>query len=308
LFFLELKIGGLYQRLKCCKQKVTVQEISRQCRIIQIAHKRKIGSISESSGKFWGAACMPLLEQEHDRKSFAVGVREKLAKLGWSRETLAREAQCTDRTVGNVLAGKAVRDITLGRIANVLGLEVRAKSAARIADEDYGGYSFEAYRHLMGTYFLYRRPFTKTEAPSLYRTIVEIDWDEDRSCFSFGELQKHRISGENSTIIHEGVIYISILTNLVHVLTIDRAAVRTITLNNYKFNDRFMRGLMMTQSDRVHFYQPSVAAVLLQKQSRKFTGAEAQAVVGFVTAEKSEYASIESELKKTEQVSVCISI
>ena len=155
---------------------------------------------------------MASLMSDPHRDAFVRRVRLEMAKQGLTRESLAERAACKERTLGNLLAGQAVRDTTIAKVARVLGIDMEdaigrtasptpAPEAGKLegrAGEEYGGYLLSAHVSYLGTYIAYRRVFSDRQ--ELFRSVFEIDWDDEFNRLRFFELQKFR--GSDNTRCH----------------------------------------------------------------------------------------------------------
>lgn len=235
---------------------------------------------------------MASLMSDAQREAFVKRVRLEMAKSGLTREALAERAACKERTLGNLLAGQTVRDATVAKIARVLGIDLEdlidapptqaaavEKTADGRAGEEYGGYLLSAYESYIGTYVAVRRVFS--ERNELFRSVFEIDWDDELRRLRFFELQRFR--GSNNRPVsssHAGGIYISPHTGMVHMLTTFQGALRLVTLTKFRMGDNRLRGVILTQSDRDVFFQPAVSAIYLERLAGKRKNSELDRMVG----------------------------
>ena len=233
---------------------------------------------------------MASLMSEAQRDAFVRRVRLEMAKTGLTREVLAERAACKERTLGNLLSGQPVRDATVAKVARVLGIDLedlideRGPAAARPAPDgraasEYGGYMLSAYEDYPGTYVAYRYVFS--DKNELFRSVYEIDWDEDMSRLRFFEVQRFR--GANQQTVsssHAGGIYISPHTGMIHLLTTYQGALRLLTLAKFRLGDRKLRGVILTQSDREMFFQPAVSAIYLERLATRMKNSELETLVG----------------------------
>ncbi len=256
---------------------------------------------------------MGALIGEAAREAFVRRVRIEMAKQGITREALAERAAVKERTLGNLLAGQPVRDITVAKVARALGIaldEIVGATAVASngpatpeparASEPYGGYMLAAYEAYLGTYVAYRRVFAGK--PELYRSIYEIDWDEALSRLRFLELQRFR--GRNNRTVASslgGGIYISPHTGLIQLLTTFQGALRLVTLTKMRLGETCLRGLILTQSDRDMFFEPATSAILLDRLDRKASLAELEQMVGPIGTDDPAFANAEAELAGIER-------
>ena len=262
---------------------------------------------------------MGALIGEAGREAFARRVRLEMAKQGITREALAERADVKERTLGNLLAGHPVRDLTVAKIARVLtiGLDelvgpiapgeratgaTPAPESAR-AGEAYGGYMLSSFEAYIGTYIGVRRVFT--EGAELYRSVFEIDWDEGLCRLRFLEMQRFRGADHRAvSSSHAGGIHISPHTGLIQLLTTYQGALRLITLTKFRMGDNRMRGLILTQSDRDRYFQPAVSAIYLEKLEGKSRWADLDKLLGPVGPDDPAFAAAAAELDQIERTSV----
>ena len=244
------------------------------------------------------------------REAFARRVRLEMAKQGLTREALAAKAEVKERTLGNLLAGQAVRDLTVAKVARVLAIDldevlgsvIAGVEGAQRAAESYGGYMLSAYEGYLGTYVAYRRVFS--EKRQLYRSVYDIDWDEPLSRLRFLELQLFR-GRDNKAVAssHGGGIHISPHTGLLQLLTTFQGALRLVTLTRFRLGDNRLRGLMLTQSDRDRFFEPVASAIVLEKLDGKRRLADLEKLVGTIGPEDPAFADADHELTTFERSS-----
>jgi transcriptional regulator with XRE-family HTH domain len=260
---------------------------------------------------------MTALMSDGAREAFVRRIRLEMAKRGLTREALAELASVKERTLGNLLSGQSVRDVTVARIARALDIELEAWTAPEAAQtpppapdsaraaEAYGGYMMAAWEPYIGAYVAYRRVFSPGD--QLYRSIYDIDWDEALSRLRFLELQ--RFKGRNNktvTMNHGGGIYISPHTGLLQLLTTFQGALRLVTLTKFRMADNRLRGVILTQSDRDHFFEPSVSAIYLQRIEGKSKLADLERLVGPVGPDDPAFADASAELADIERSGVFI--
>src|SRR3954452_13394206 len=89
-------------------------------------------------------------------------IERALVRRSWTRVHLAELTGYDERTIRNVLGGKAVRDQTIIDICQALGIEpdLDPHGHIEVADRDYGEYPRGPYRKYEGSYFAYRRSFS----------------------------------------------------------------------------------------------------------------------------------------------------
>jgi transcriptional regulator with XRE-family HTH domain len=232
------------------------------------------------------------------RETFVRLVRIEMAKRGLTRTALAEIAGCKERTLGNLLAGQPVRDATIAGVARGLTIDLDAllgtPSANGVAegrlkgraDESYGGYLLAAYEDYLGPYLAYRRIFSRRNA--LYRSVYELDWDEDLSRLRFLELQgSPKGRGADAATQHAGGVYIS-----------------PHTLNRFQRGSDKLRGVILTQSDRERFYQPAVSAIFLHKLSGRQRLSELERRIGTLDDDHTDFAAAMAEIEEIERSAI----
>jgi hypothetical protein len=168
---------------------------------------------------------------------------------------------------------------------------------AEHAAEDLGGYTRQAHELYEGTFLLYRRSFSK--AGSIFRSVMEIAWDESEPGLVFTDYYQSGRDHPEDVKAHRGRIHISPYTGLVHLVTIDHGAVRTMTLTRMRTNDTIMRGLVLTQSDEVAFFQPTVSSVVISK-ARDYDWAKLVEDITLLTPEAPDHDFAQAQLALAE--------
>jgi transcriptional regulator with XRE-family HTH domain len=257
---------------------------------------------------------MASLMSDAQREAFVRRVRIEMAKGGLTRETLAERASCKERTLGNLLAGLPVRDQTVAKIARVLGIDVEELIGDRAppasvqnsegrASEEYGGYLLSAYENYLGTYVAYRHVFS--EKRELFRSVYEIDWDDELNRLRFFELQRFRgVDNKDVASSHAGGIYISPHTGMLHLLTTFQGALRLATLNRFRMGDNKLCGVILTQRDRDVFFQPAVSAIYLQRLESRRKNSELERMVGVLGPNDPDFHEAAAELERIERSTV----
>jgi hypothetical protein len=216
-----------------------------------------------------------------------------------------------------------VRDATIAKVARVLGIDLedfldgrpggvdgRGGSVDAGRDEarapaEYGGYLLSAYAHYIGTYFAYRRVLS--DRNELFRSVYEIDWDEELSRLRFFELQRFRVASDRTvSSSHAGGVHISPHTGIIHFLTTFQGALRLVTLSKFRTGEDKLRGLILTQRDREDFYQPAVSAIFLEKMRAKRKNSELERLVGAFGADDPAFAAASEEIASIERSAVFI--
>ena len=164
------------------------------------------------------------------RKERARRIDKARLMKGWTRTQLADAAGYSEKTVFNLLAGKAVHNLTVVNVCQSLGIEPELEDESQfveVADAAYGEYPRGPHRKFEGGYFAYRRSFSSPAR--LMRTCIEIEWAEDEGLIfrEHSQFQSGRRQVDNS---QSGRVHISQTTGLVHLVTSVEGSVRLITL------------------------------------------------------------------------------
>lgn len=243
-------------------------------------------------------------KQAEIRLARAEMIRAAMEKKAWTKEKLAQESGYEERTIRKVLKGVAVRSQTIIDVCEALeieaGVPARDDDEIEVAEPWYGSYARTPYKHYEGAYFAYRRSFTLPR--TFVRSVYEIKWDDEDWIFTFQEHQSFISSHKRSHKVdhsQSGEVYISQFTDLVHLVTVNLGAVRTITLTKMRGAEPTMRGSVLTQSDRGLFYQPSVSAIYLERIEQ--FDARHLSMVGLVTTESDDHARIADEIERIER-------
>jgi DNA-binding Xre family transcriptional regulator len=243
-------------------------------------------------------------KQVEFRRNRAEKISRALMNKAWTRTKLAHETGYDVRTIRTVLGGiEPVRDQTIIDVCEALGIEPELSpervEEIEVAEPWYGSYAREPYRNYEGAYFACRRSFS---FPGQFiRSVFEIRWDDEDWIFVFDERQSY-VATNKRKVDHSqrGEIYISQFTDLIHFVTVNAGAVRTITLTKMRGAGQVMRGSVLTQSDRGLFFQPSMSAIYLEKIPN-YEPAIHLAQVGPILAESEDYEVIKEEIERIER-------
>lgn len=238
------------------------------------------------------------------RKERGDRLQRAMVAKGWTRKVLAAQARCDEKTLRNVFSGATVRDQTIINLFQVLGLEPEMEPplAKSEASEDlFGGYARTVNRAYEGIYLLYRRTFS--ESGGIYRSLISIEWSDFEKRFVFFENFKDS-AALTGLRTHNGSVFISAHTNLVHLMTAVDGSVRLMTLTRLNILDGTMRGCILTQRENPMFFQPTISPVYM----RKIDSNGVELKNNFVLARDSnEFLQIKNELSFIEKniVQIC---
>lgn len=235
------------------------------------------------------------------RSALSERIRRKLAVRGWTQAQLAKASGYDERTIRNVLNGQSARYQTVVEICKALELEPEDKriTTEQVAAEQFGAYARSSFALYVGDYFGYRRVFSKSRR--ILRTFYSIAWSAERHCLVFSEFQD-AVSVQSAETepdpSHGGNVYVSAHTGLIHLVTVFQGAVRLVTLT--KMKNQTLRGVVLTQSERSYFFQPSVSALLLKKSDGGRDQRLLESKIGTLSANDGDFESINAELREIE--------
>jgi DNA-binding Xre family transcriptional regulator len=181
---------------------------------------------------------------------------------------LADAADCHEKTVQNLMAGKSVRAQTLFDVCVVLGLDyeaVRATWAGEapggvavtgeratqmespspagmggdIAPVYMGAYTRAGVDHYLGTYLTLRPHFSDPAHILAYRT--DIVWDPGWPSLAFEERDR-----PDASYAHRGRLYIPASAAYIHLVSLTKGAMRMVMVSQPDRSGS-MRGIMTTQ-------------------------------------------------------------
>jgi hypothetical protein len=226
-------------------------------------------------------------------------IERALVQKSWTRIRLAEVTGYDERTIRNVLGGKAVRDQTIVDICQALGIEadLDPHGHVEVADRAYGEYPRGPYRKYEGGYFAYRRSFSS--AVRIMRTVVELEWCEGEGLI-FHEHSQFVAGRKQIDNSQSGHVYISQTTGLMHFLTTTEGAIRLVTLTKMIGGEEVMRGAVLTQIDRDAHYLPSFSPIVLAKV-KNYEPEKHRPMAGPMEEVAAEFSFISAELEHTER-------
>ncbi len=197
-------------------------------------------------------------------------IRTAMIEKKINQAELADAADCHEKTVQNLLAGKSVREQTLFDVCMVLGLDYEAlratyanakpggvaitgeralpPAAASPASAGMGGdiapvymgaYTRDGVDHYIGSYLTLRPNFARADHIMAYRT--DIAWDAAWPSLTFDERDR-----PDADYAHRGRVYIPASSMYIHLVSLTKGAMRMIVASQ---PDRLgtMRGIITTQ-------------------------------------------------------------
>jgi transcriptional regulator with XRE-family HTH domain len=222
------------------------------------------------------------------RERAIAAIRRRLIEKKMTQAQLAEEADCHEKTIQNLLAGKSVRDQTLFDVCSVLDLgydEVRDDWHGSIARDEVGinvlpdpqrdvedpqpfsgdavrqgsqgrdvapvymgAYSKAAVDHYIASYLTIRPDFTRKDHFVAYRT--DVTWDDEWPSLLFQETGR-----PDAAYAHRGRIYVPASSMFIHLVSLTKGAMRMIVASQLD-RDKIMRGIITTLNRRGATYVP----------------------------------------------------
>jgi DNA-binding Xre family transcriptional regulator len=220
----------------------------------------------------------------------------------WTRTALAKRAGYDEKTIRKVLNGQPVKDKTVTDVCHALDVEpiFRVPSdSPDVAIEQYGGYLRTNYHLYECFYTFYRRDILKSGV--IYKSLFQIFWDSAERHLTFREYYKRTNVSPPVVQFFVGPVCISSYTNLLHMLTIVAGSVRLLTLTKMRHFEGIMRGVLLTQTEAPHFYQPTVTPVVLRSLSNYDADPHSGDDIILLSPDSPEYAFASAELQFAER-------
>lgn len=228
---------------------------------------------------------------------------------GVTQLSLANEVGYDAKTIRKMLSGDSVQPQTLIDTCNFLELDFESffdqKPQTRIADEHYGAYHFETVKEYVGDYYFYRRSFDRHA--NCVCTLMSIFWSDVGNALAFQHMNKF-VGAAGTSVDHSqtGIVHMSPMIGLVHLVTVTKGAVRLVTLHRMRFPDILMYGAVLTQSDEKLYWKPAVSAVVVERIGANNRPDDTS--VGLVSAGSSRYATVSAHLKAAEDQFVNLAV
>jgi transcriptional regulator with XRE-family HTH domain len=221
-----------------------------------------------------------------------------------TQSELADLADCHEKTIQNLLHGKAVRDQTLFDVAAVLGLDYAALKSSwhgamtvaqpmefraeggSAAPVYMGAYTQAAVDHYIGSYLTLRPAFAKPGAVVAYRT--DIVWDAQWPSLLFEERER-----PDASYSHRGRLYIPASSSFIHLVSLTKGAMRMVLVSQLD-RDGQMRGLITTLNKQRAQLVPVSAPIVYVRQTTF-----AAAALGEHSAASSHYGQYRGLLDQT---------
>ncbi len=210
-------------------------------------------------------------------------IRTALIEKKMTQAELADAADCHEKTIQNLLAGKSVRQQTLFDVCMVLGLDYdvlrtlyagsgeiengtepdrgspeQAGRGGAVAPTYMGAYTRAAVDHYIGSYLTVRQAFSTPGVITAYRT--DVVWDPAWPSLLFEERDR-----PDAPYSHRGRLYIPPSSQFIHLVSLTKGAMRMVIVSQI---DRmgYMRGLITTLNKRGAMFVPVSTPIVYVKQ------------------------------------------
>lgn len=233
-------------------------------------------------------------------------IRTAMIEKKITQAELADAADCHEKTIQNLMAGRTVRDQTLFDVCMVLDLDFddvkaqwaghgpegapmpdepgQAGAGTEVAPIYMGGYTRRAVDHLIGSYLTLRPAFTKADVIFAYRT--DISWDDSWPSLLFQEHNR-----PDAPYAHRGRVHVPPSSQFIHLVSLTKGAMRMILLSQIDQTSQ-MRGLITTLSRQGAMIAPVSAPIVYRR-----LGTSETAVYGEIASGEEAYASYAEALR-----------
>lgn len=206
-------------------------------------------------------------------------IRLALIEKKMTQAELADAADCHEKTIQNLMAGRTVRDQTLFDACMVLGLdfdEIKAfwsgdgppgtpfhdetaptGPATEVAPVYMGAYTRAAVDHFIGHYLTVRPAFTVPGMIIAYRT--DIIWDQSWPSLVFEERNR-----PDAPYSHRGRLHVPPASSFIHLVSLTKGAMRMIVVSQLDQTDA-MRGIVTTLAKNGASVMPVSSPIIYQK-------------------------------------------
>src|SRR5262247_2393355 len=201
-------------------------------------------------------------------------IKTAMIEKKMTQAELADAADCHEKTIQNLLAGRAVRDQTLFDVCMVLGLDFeRVKGAwlgelrdaagpgatdGRAAPVYMGAYTRAGVDHYIGSYLTLRPSFSAPGGIMAYRT--DISWDDEWPSLLFQERDR-----PDKPFLHRGRVYIPTSSSYIHLVSLTKGAMRSVMVSQLGPAGQ-MRGLITTLHKQRAAFVPVSAPIAYVKR------------------------------------------
>ncbi len=203
-------------------------------------------------------------------------LRTALVEKKMTQAELADAAECHEKTIQNLIGGRAVRDQTLFDVCMVLGLDYQrlkslwfgAMTVAQpmdlkgeggvVAPVYMGAYTRAGVDHYIGSYLTLRPSFGNPGSVVAYRT--DIVWEPDWPSLLFEERDR-----PDAPYSHRGRLYIPSSSMFIHLVSLTKGAMRMILVSQLDPGGE-MRGIITTLNKQGRMFNPVAAPIAYIKR------------------------------------------
>ena len=203
-------------------------------------------------------------------------IKTAMIEKKMTQAELADAADCHEKTVQNLLSGRAVRDQTLFDVCMVLGLDFDKLKRAwahgarratrrspmvpdgRVAPVYMGAYTRAGVDHYVGWYLTVRPSFSAPGSVMAYRT--DITWDDEWPSLLFQERDR-----PDKPYLHRGRLYIPASSMYIHLVSLTKGAMRMVMVSQLDPTGH-MRGLITTLNKQRASYVPVSTPIVYVKR------------------------------------------
>jgi DNA-binding Xre family transcriptional regulator len=204
-------------------------------------------------------------------------IKTAMIEKKMTQAELADAADIHEKTIQNLLAGRAVRDQTLFDVCMVLGLnfdkvkrawrgeeqprrdapEPSAPVESRASPEYMGAYTRAGVDAYIGSYLTLRPSFSVPGGVMAYRT--DITWDDEWPSLLFQERDR-----PDKPFLHRGRVYIPASAPFIHLVSLTKGAMRMVMVSSLGPAGE-MRGIVTTLNKRGAALVPVSAPIVYVK-------------------------------------------
>jgi transcriptional regulator with XRE-family HTH domain len=200
-------------------------------------------------------------------------IKTAMIEKKMTQAELADAADCHEKTIQNLLSGRAVRDQTLFDVCMVLGLDFDKLKRAwggesrdapepgspggRAAPVYMGAYTRAGVDHYIGSYLTVRPSFSVAGGIMAYRT--DIMWDEEWPSLLFQERDR-----PDRPYMHRGRLYVPASSMYIHLVSLTKGAMRVVMVSQLDATGH-MRGLITTLNKQRASFVPVSTPIVYVK-------------------------------------------
>ncbi|MFT5508330.1 MAG: transcriptional regulator with XRE-family HTH domain [Hyphomicrobiaceae bacterium] len=235
-------------------------------------------------------------------------IRLALIEKKMTQAELADAADCHEKTIQNLLAGRTVRDQTMFDVCMVLDLDfdelkndwsgegppgppLRDEpgvpgAGTEIAPVYMGAYTHAAVDHLIGSYLTIRPAFTIPNMIIAYRT--DITWDASWPSLLFEERNR-----PDAPYSHRGRLHVPPSSSFIHLVSLTKGAMRMIVVSQLD-QTHMMRGLVTTLAKKGVIVAPASAPIVYQR-----INFDEEAVFGEISPDNDAFSAYQATLRQS---------